>query len=165
MSAELFRRAHEEYDINLFRKWIDDLEDVIAERDARIRELEEKNQEMYLRYYGESKSVERLMRENKQLKQRLEDLEAGATVQSYTSVDAPLEFTETPGEYVPISKATEAQMRLRKAMLQIDTATIADWEATEQALRKAAVGIFEDGKEHLYLPRNVHNSDAEQNSN
>jgi hypothetical protein len=155
MSAELFRRAYEEDDINLFRKWIDDLEAVIAEREARIRELEET-----IRVQRDLSYLQ-----NKQLKQRLEELEAGATVQAYTPVDAPLEFTETPGEYVPISKATEAQMRLRKAMLQIDAATIADWEATEQALRDAAVGIFEDGAKHLHLPREVHNSDAEQNSN
>ena len=125
----------------MFRKWIDDLEGVIAEREARIRELEESLQKMTRQYRMERCSVDRLTQENRNFKHRLADLEAGATVQAYTPADAPLEFTETPGTYVPLSKATEAQMRLRKAMLQIDAATIADWEATEQALRRAAEGL------------------------
>ena len=141
MSAELFRRAMSEEDVKMFRKWIDDLEGVIAEREARIRELEESLQKMTRQYRMERCSVDRLTQENRNFKHRLADLEAGATVQAYTPADAPLEFTETPGTYVPLSKATEAQMRLRKAMLQIDAATIADWEATEQALRRAAEGL------------------------
>lgn len=123
MSAELFRRALTEEDAKMFRKWIVDLEDVISNREATIRCLEA---------------------ENLTLKARIRDLisQLGVPVAGhYTPVDAPLEFTETPGEYVPISKATEAQMRLRKAMLQIDARTIADWEATEQALRRAAEGL------------------------
>ena len=139
MSAELVRRAAEELvDDKLFRSWINDLEEVIAERDARIRELEEWNLK---------------------LRERVQQLEAGATVQDYTPVNAPFEFTETPGTYVQESKPSEAEKRIRRAFLTIDAATIKDWEDTEDALRKAALGIF-DGKEHLVLPGEVHNSNA-----
>lgn len=139
MSAELFRRALTEEDAKMFRKWIVDLETVIEERDVTIRDLEE---------------------EILGLKTRLRTLEGAPQESYYTPVNAPLEFTETPGTYVPASKASEADMRIRRALLQIDAATIKDWEETEQLLRKAAVGIFEDGKEHLYLPREVDNSNS-----
>ena len=118
MSAELVRRAAEQMvDDKLFRSWINDLEEVIAERDARIRDLESQNFE---------------------LRQRIHDLEALATVQEYTPISAPMEFTETPGTYVPIAKPTTAEQRAREALLRIDAATIKDWEETEQALRRAA---------------------------
>lgn len=156
MSAELYRRAlSDDDDIKMFRTWIEDLETVIEQRDARIRELEESLQKMTRQYRMERCSVDRLTQENRNFKHRLADLEAGATVQAYTPADAPLEFTETPGTYVPLSKATEAQMRARQALLQIDAKTIAEWEATEQALRRAAEGL---------PPSDVDNPNSKQDS-
>lgn len=121
MSAELFRRASEDAEGKLIRKWIVDLENIIEERDARIHELEE---------------------EILALKARLRAAEGVPQESYYTPVNAPLEFTETPGTYIPISKPSEAQMRARQALLQIDAKTIKDWEETEQALRRAAQGLL-----------------------
>jgi hypothetical protein len=137
MSAELYKRISEE-DAKMFRSWIDDLESVISEREIRVRALEQENRE--------------LRRRIQDLLQRITDLECG---QTHAPVNVAFEFTETPGTYVPASKATEAQMRLRKAMLQIDAATIADWEATEQALRRAAEGL---------PPSDVDDSNSKQDS-
>lgn len=142
MSAELFRRALTEEDAKMFRRWIVDLEDVISNRESQIRELEA---------------------ETIALKARIRELvcQLDAPLSSmYTPVNAPTEFTETPGTYIPISKPSNAEQRIRKALLTIDAATIKDWEDTEQALRKAAVGVFEDGSEHLVLPGEVHNSNS-----
>ena len=130
MSAELFRRAADDAEGKLIRKWIVDLENIIEERDARIRDLEE---------------------EILALTARLRSMEGAPQDSHYTPVNAPLEFTETPGTYVPVSKPSEAQMRARQALLQIDAKTIKDWEETEQALRRAAQGL---------LPGEVDNSDA-----
>lgn len=132
MSAELVRRAAEELiDDKLFRSWINDLEEVIAEREARIRDLEK---ECY------------------NLRQRVRDLEALAVIPTTgTSVSAPMEFTETPGTYVPISKPTTAEQRVREALLRIDATTIKEWEETEQMLRQAGQGL---------LPGEVDDSDS-----
>lgn len=121
MSAELFRRASEDAEGKLFRKWIVDLENVIEEREAKIRELEA---------------------ENLALRMKVRALEGAPVSSFYTPVDAPLEFTETPGTYIPISKPTSAEQRAREALLQIDAATVKDWEETEQALRRAAMGLL-----------------------
>jgi hypothetical protein len=121
MSAELFRRATDDAEGKLIRKWIMDLENVIEERDARIHDLEA---------------------EILALKARLRSMEAIPQDSYYTPVNAPLEFTETPGTYVPFSKPSEAERRVREALLRIDAATIKDWEETEQALRRAALGLL-----------------------
>lgn len=133
MSAELFRRALTEEDAKMFRRWIVDLEDVVSNREAQIRELETENLALKAR-----------------IKELVSQLET-PVLSTYTPVNAPLEFTETPGTYIPISKATEAQMRVRQALLQIDAKTVQEWEETERALRRAAEGL---------LPSEVHDSNS-----
>ena len=137
MSAELFRRASEDAEGKLFRKWIVDLESVIEERDARIRDLEE---------------------EVLALKTRLRSLEGAPQDSFYTPVNAPLEFTETPGTYVPVSKPTLVEQRVREALLKINAETIKDWEETERALR--AVGDGKPWDVTSLFPREVHDPNS-----
>lgn len=126
MSAELVLRAS-----------IKDLENVIAERDETIRGLAGRILEL-----GSEVSI---------LRQKLARLEGAPLESCYTPVNAPLEFTETPGTYVPVSKPSEAELRARQALLQINAETIKEWEETEQALRRAAMGL---------LPGEVDNSNS-----